>query len=317
MKNEIMRLSPYVSETIWGGRKLIDEYGVKTEKANAAEGWMLSALPNGPCVVINGENAGKNFNDVVSQNPSILGKKSENKERFPILIKFIDALDNLSLQVHPTDEYCKKVARGASKTECWYVMDCENDAGLILGFNKEISKDDFIKAVENNTLTEFTNFVKVKKGDFIFIPSGTLHAICKGILLAEVQESSDTTYRLYDYGRLVKDGKPRELHIEDGVNVTQLKEYSGEILNFASVKGRNMLTACDLFSVWHILLSGDEISLESGFDSFVSLLILSGEGELLSQDGPLALKKGDSIFIPAGFGKFTVKGNIELIETRI
>ena len=221
-----IKLNPYVSETIWGGKKLIEEYGVKTEKNNAAEGWMLSCHDAGSSTVANGEFAGKSFADVVKENPELCGKNAEKFSDFPILIKFIDAMDNLSVQVHPTKEYCEKTGRGQSKTECWYIIDAEEDAYLILGFENKITPEEFKAAIENNTLTDYVSKVPVKKGDFFFIESGTLHAICKGILLAEVQESSNTTYRIYDYNRVGNDGKPRELHVEDGAAVTKLEKYT-------------------------------------------------------------------------------------------
>ena len=280
MKLYPIKLAPYVSETIWGGRKLIEEYGVITEKANAAEGWMLSCHEAGASTVVNGEFCGKSLADVVKEHPALCGKNAENFSDFPILIKFIDAMDNLSVQVHPTDEYCKKTGRGQSKTECWYIIDCDEDASLILGFKDKISPEDFKNAIENNTLTDYVCNVPVKKGDFFFIESGTLHAICKGILLAEVQESSNTTYRIYDYGRVENDGKPRELHVSDAVEVTKLEKYTqpdfckGDSLY---ENDKRLLADCPLFKVWKLDING-EFSGISDESSFVSLLIMDGEG---------------------------------------
>lgn len=314
-----IKLAPYVSETIWGGRKLIEEYGVVTEKANAAEGWMLSCHEAGASTVINGEFSGKSLAEVVKSYPEICGKNAENFSDFPILIKFIDAMDNLSVQVHPTDEYCKKTGRGQSKTECWYIIDCDEDASLILGFKDKISPEEFKKAIENNTLTDYVCNVPVKKGDFFFIESGTLHAICKGILLAEVQESSNTTYRIYDYGRLGNDGKPRELHVSDAVEVTKLEKYSQP--DFCKCvelykDGKKLLADCPLFKVWKLDIDGEFIG-NSDENSFVSLLVMDGEGVLECCNENISLKKGDSIFIPANAGGYSLKGKFEVIETRI
>ena len=313
-----IKLLPYVSETIWGGRKLIEEYGVETEKSNAAEGWMLSCHDAGSSSVANGEFAGKSFADVVKENPALCGKNAENFEDFPILIKFIDAMDNLSVQVHPTKEYCELTGKGQSKTECWYIIDCEEDAGLILGFKDKLSPEEFKAAIANNTLTDYVETVKVKKGDFFFIDSGTLHAICKGILLAEVQESSNTTYRIYDYNRVGADGKPRELHVEDGAAVTKLEKYSQPDFSNPALDTdeRRLLADCPLFKVWKLDVDG-EISGNAGEDSFVSLLIMDGEGTLESCGEALSLKKGDSIFIPANAGEYKISGKLEIIETRI
>ena len=313
-----IKLLPYVSETIWGGRKLIEEYGVETEKNNAAEGWMLSCHEAGSSTVANGEFAGRSFADVVKENPALCGKNAGNFEDFPILIKFIDAMDNLSVQVHPTKEYCELTGKGQSKTECWYIIDCEEDAGLILGFKDKISPEEFKAAIANNTLTDYVETVKVKKGDFFFIDSGTLHAICKGILLAEVQESSNTTYRIYDYNRVGADGKPRELHVEDGAAVTKLEKYSQPDFSNPALDTdeRRLLADCPLFKVWKLDIDG-EISGNAGEDSFVSLLVMDGEGTLDSCGETLAIKKGNSIFIPANAGKYKINGKMEIIETRI
>lgn len=313
-----IKLLPYVSETIWGGRKLIEEYGVETEKNNAAEGWMLSCHDAGSSSVANGEFAGKSFADVVKENPALCGKNAGNFEDFPILIKFIDAMDNLSVQVHPTKEYCELTGKGQSKTECWYIIDCEEDAGLILGFKDKISPEEFKAAIANNTLTDYVETVKVKKGDFFFIDSGTLHAICKGILLAEVQESSNTTYRIYDYNRVGADGKPRELHVEDGAAVTKLEKYSQPDFSNPALDTdeRRLLADCPLFKVWKLDIDGN-LNGSANEDSFVSLLIMDGEGTLESCGETLALKKGDSIFIPANAGEYKISGKLEIIETRI
>ena len=319
MKLYPIKLLPYVSETIWGGRKLIENYNVKTEKNNAAEGWMLSCHEAGSSSVENGEFAGKSFADVVKENPALCGKNAENFEDFPILIKFIDAMDNLSVQVHPTKEYCEKTGKGQSKTECWYIIDCEEDAYLILGFDNNITPEEFKSAIENNTLTDYVSKVPVKKGDFFFIESGTLHAICKGILLAEVQESSNTTYRIYDYNRVGNDGKPRELHVEDGAAVTKLEKYSqpdfckGDNLDTPE---RRLLADCPLFKVWKLDLDC-EIGGIADENSFVSLLVMDGNGTLEVCGETLLLGKGDSVFIPANAGEYKISGKLEIIETRI
>lgn len=314
-----IKLNPYVSETIWGGKKLIEEYGVKTEKNNAAEGWMLSCHEAGSSTVANGEFAGKSFADVVKENPVLCGKNAENFSDFPILIKFIDAMDNLSVQVHPTKEYCEKTGRGQSKTECWYIIDAEEDAYLILGFKDKITPEEFKSAIENNTLTDYVSKVPVKKGDFFFIESGTLHAICKGILLAEVQESSNTTYRIYDYNRVGNDGKPRELHVEDGAAVTKLEKYTqpdfckGVSLDTPE---RRLLADCPLFKVWKLDLNGETGGIADE-NSFVSLLIMDGNGTLEVCGETISLTKGESIFIPANAGEYKINGKMEIIETRI
>ncbi|MCR5523938.1 MAG: mannose-6-phosphate isomerase [Clostridia bacterium] len=316
MGKYILKLLPYISETIWGGRKLIDEFNIATEKANAAEGWMLSCIEDGPCTVKNGIYMGKKLSEVLAENPDWCGADYKKYNDFPVLIKFIDAMNDLSVQVHPTKEYCLKTGRGRSKTECWYIIDCDKDAGIILGFKEKISRDEFIKAIKDNTLTEYTDFVKVKPGDFFFIDSGTLHAICKGVLLAEVQESSNTTYRIYDYNRLDKYGNPRELHISDAVEVTKLERYTQKSVAPELPNGKSLLTDNDLFKV-NIINVQDEFQDNCNEESFVSLLIIDGKGFIECLDENVEIEKGDSLFIPAGSGDYTISGNFKILETRI
>lgn len=315
MKLYPLRLVPFISETVWGGRRLIDEYGVKTDKKNAAEAWVMSAHKNGTGTVANGELEGKTLRELYLEHPEIGGKNCAGFKDFPVLIKFIDAAANLSVQVHPDDAYCEKKGSGAGKTESWYILDCEEGAYLLLGFEKEISKEQFEEAIKSNTLTDYVKKVPVKKGDFFFIPSGTLHAICKGIVLAEVQQNSDTTYRIYDYGRMGLDGKPRELHIEDSINVTNLTVYKNPCT--PEEKGdRTELVSCPFFTE-NIFETKNPVKGTADENSFVSLLILEGEGELNCAGETLSLTKGDSIFIPASCGEYVVSGNVKVLETTV
>lgn len=315
MKKYALRLKPYISETIWGGRKLISDFNIKTEKANAAEGWMLSCLTDGSSTVVNGEFSGKLLPEVIGTNPEWCGTNVKKFKEFPVLIKFIDAMDNLSVQVHPTKEYCEKTGRGRSKTECWYIIDADEDAYLLLGFKDKISDETFKKSIEDGNLTDYVGKVPVKPGDFFFIDSGTLHAICKGVLLAEVQESSNTTYRIFDYNRVGKEGKPRELHVADATAVTKLEKYSQHVVAQTDDK-KKLLADCELFKVWNYTVEGEFSDFCDG-DSFVSLLIMSGSGELSVNGDKLALNKGDSIFIPASSGEYVINGNLQILETRI
>ncbi len=316
---EMVKLSPFVADNIWGGTRLITEYGIKTDKDPAAEAWVLSCHPAGPSTILNGEFAGKTLQEIYLADKSICGKKGEKYEFFPLLIKFIDAKRDLSIQVHPDDEYAMRVEGEYGKTEAWYILDCEPGAELILGFNRNVTVDEFKKAAQSDEMMSICNRVKVKKGDVFFIESGTMHAICKGILLAE--QNSNTTYRIYDYGRLGKDGKPRELHVDKAADVTKLCPPSipdsskRETEKFDNAT-RSKLTSCDLFTMYELSIDGDYSSV-SDADSFVSLLCLEGSGEVKSGNESLTMKKGESLFIPAGKGVFTVSGKIKLLETRL
>lgn len=310
-----LKLKPFVSETVWGGRRLIDEYSVETEKRNAAEAWVMSCHKNGTGVVENGELAGKTLREVYLEHPEIGGKNCEGFSDFPVLIKFIDAAADLSVQVHPDDAYCAEKGAGAGKTESWYILDCEPGAYLLLGFKEKITKEQFEQAIKSDTLMDYVQKVPVKKGDFFFIEAGTLHAICKGILLAEVQQNSDTTYRIYDYGRMGLDGKPRELHVEDAVNVTKLEEYKNPCTPTVT-DGKTQLVSCPFFteSVFEVNGSVDGFADDN---SFVSILVLDGQGELLCKGEKLDIKKGDSIFVPAGCGSYTLSGTLSILETTV
>ena len=245
------------------------------------------------------------------------GKNCLKFPYFPVLIKIIDAYDNLSIQVHPDDEYARRVENEFGKTEIWYVLDATDDAKLIYGFKNKITKDEFRKSIEDNTLLDKLNVVNVKKGDLFFIEAGTVHAIGKGALIAEIQQNSNCTYRVYDYGRVGKDGKPRELHIDKAVDVSNtippkydIKPMGDEIESNGNIS--QLLTKCDLFTVDRYQITSG-ITLTADEDSFNHILVTDGNGEI---DGKPA-KKGDSYFVPAGYGDYTVKGNIEIIVTRV
>lgn len=313
----ILKLNPVFKDYLWGGTKLRDEYGFESDLDKLAEGWMLSCHKDGENTIENGEFAGKTLTEIVSTNPDILGENGRNFEYFPILIKLIDAKNDLSVQVHPDNEYAMRVEKEYGKTECWYILDCDEGAELIYGFNRKITSEEFKSRIADNTFLETVNKVKVKKGDLFFIEAGTLHAIGKGILLAEIQQNSNTTYRVYDYGRLGADGKPRDLHVQKAIDVTNCTpptrstDPEGELVECNGYTTQ-LLTKCDLFNV-------EKVTVNSAFygsadnKSFVSILITDGNGTI---DG-IEIKKGDSLFVPANYGNFSVSGKLELIVTRV
>lgn len=318
---EMVKLTPSVADNIWGGTRLITEYGIKTDKNPAAEAWVLSCHPAGPSTIQNGKFAGKTLQEAYLADKSICGTKGEKYEFFPLLIKFIDAKQNLSIQVHPDDEYAMRVEGEYGKTEAWYILDCDDDAELILGFKEEISVEEFKKAAQSDAMMDVCNHIKVKKGDLFFIESGTMHAICKGILLAEVQQNSNTTYRIYDYGRLGKDGKPRELHVDKAADVTKLCPPSiPDASNRKTEKFDNAtraeLTTCDLFTMYELKVDG-EYTGNANKESFVSLLCLDGDCTVECDTDKMPMKKGESIFIPANIGNFKISGKVEILETRL
>ena len=230
-------------------------------------------------------------------------------DEFPVLIKFIDAKDNLSIQVHPDNAYALKYEHQYGKTEMWYVVDCEEGAYLYYGFNREVSKEEFAERIRNNTLLEVLNPVKVKKGDVLFIESGTIHAIGKNILIAEIQQNSNVTYRVYDYGRVGKDGKPRELHVEKALEVTR-REPVRQRENCAP-----HVAACDYFVVDKLSAKNEKLTGFVGKESFQSILVMEGEGEIVNGEEKLTFKKGDSLFLPADSGAYEISGTFEALVT--
>ncbi|MCH5198469.1 MAG: class I mannose-6-phosphate isomerase [Oscillospiraceae bacterium] len=319
---EILKLKPAVNKAIWGGRRLVEEYGLKTHKKNSAEGWMLSCHKDGPCKVTNGKYKGKTLEEALNaEGKEVLGTNNAERSDFPILIKFIDAKDKLSIQVHPADEYARRVENENGKTEAWLILDAEEDAQLVYGVKREVLKEEFSDSIENNTVEEILNYVKVKKGDVVFIPSGMLHAIGKGIFLAEVQQNSNTTYRVYDYDRRDKNGKPRELHIKKATDVANLSvaacDFSpkGKTEVLPNGAERTYLTGCEYFSMTEVKINSSYNG-SADSSSFVSILILDGEGRLSSGKQRFSVKKGNSFFVPAGKGKFILEGNLSVLETR-
>ncbi len=214
---EIVKLYPECKDYVWGGTKLKQKYGKITDKTPCAESWELSFHKDGLTKLSNGKTLAESVTE------KDLGEKAKSFPFFPSLIKFIDAEQNLSVQVHPSDDYALEHENSFGKTEMWYVVEAEEGAGLYVGFNKDVTKEEFEQAIKENRLTELLNFFEVKAGDCYFIPSGTIHAIAKGCLICEIQQNSNLTYRVYDYGRKDKNGNERELHVDKALKVTSLE----------------------------------------------------------------------------------------------
>lgn len=244
----------------------------------------------------------------------MVGTKSRQYDQFPILIKFIDAADELSIQVHPGDDFAMEHEGQYGKTEMWYIVGCEEGASLYYGFSREVSAEEFEERIKNKTLLEVLNKVEVRRGDVLFIEPGTIHAIGRGNLIAEIQQNSNVTYRVYDYGRKGADGKERDLHIEKALQVTNripiLKRKSFE----------PHIASCKYFTVDKIVLDGQfikKISGEADRSSFASLLVLDGNGKVRAGEEELSFGKGDSIFIAADTGAYELEGKFEALLTTV
>lgn len=322
----ILKLKPSCKAYLWGGHRLVEEYGKEYDGDTLAETWELSCHPDGLSTIVNGPYAGKTLKQYIEEEgKEILGTHCKRFLDFPILIKFIDAKQNLSIQVHPDNRYALKNEGQYGKTEMWYVMDAGKDAFLYYGFKKEISKEEFVKRIEEETLLEVLNALPVQKGDVLFIESGTIHAIGADILIAEIQQNSNITYRVYDYGRVDKNGKKRDLHIEKALAVTN------RVPIIRSKRGYPHIADCDYFTVDKLNLNGKMMRRIDGCvtnESFVSILILDGEGtiscggeEILDwkedSSNSLTYKKGDSLFLPAGSGRYVIEGKCDALVTTI
>lgn len=313
-------LKPAIKDYIWGGTRLREEFGKESDFDRLAESWELSCHPDGEGFIASGELEGMSFAKFAQEHPEALGEKCTQFDTFPVLIKLIDARGNLSVQVHPDNDYARKYENDNGKTEMWYIVDCEEGAELIYGFKDKLTKEQFRAAIADNTLLEYVNRVPVKKGDVFFIKPGTLHAIGKGILIAEIQQSSNVTYRVYDYGRLGADGKPRELHVEKAIEVTSLDPSPEQQTNGAENIGGSVsvqkLASCEYFDVEKYEIGGGELRLENRADSFRHILVIDGECEVFcGGEQVLTAKKGSGVFVPAGTDNCCIKGNCTIIIT--
>ena len=308
----ILKLNPACKDYLWGGDRLKKEFHKVYSGSKLAETWELSCHPDGPSTIDVGADAGKTLREYLQEaGPDALGTNCKRFSDFPILIKLIDAKQNLSVQVHPNNSYAKKHEHQYGKTEMWYVVDCEPGACLYYGLKEHVSEEEFRKHIADNTLDEILNAVPVRKGDSFFIAAGTIHAIGKGILIAEIQQNSNVTYRVYDYGRLDKDGKPRALHVDQAMAVAHL-EPPHRNYTFGG-----HLAQCECFTVDRFSVQFGTVQGNVGTDSFQSLLLVDGEGEICCGDDRLHVRKGDSIFLPAGSGMYTVTGSLSLLRTSI
>lgn len=313
MYNEPVFLKPAFQERIWGGNKLQQLFNYDIPTASTGEAWVISAHENGPSIVLNGALQGKTLTEVWKNHPELFGLTNSDME-FPLLIKILDANDDLSVQVHPNDQYALEMAgKSNGKTECWYILDCDEGAEIIIG-HKAKTHQEFKEMVANGEWEKLFQSVKVKKGDFVYVPSGTIHAIGKGIVILETQQNSDITYRLYDYDRTDNEGNKRQLHLNEAVTVAScphqevLFEKLSEIReSLASTK----LIEEEFFTVYHWLLDGKtEVPISS---DFLLVSVINGEGWIETEASQSKIKKGDNFIVPATIGNYHIEGNLELI----
>ena len=298
---------------IWGGRDL-EDFRNNLPEGNIGESWDVACHENGMSIALNGEFKGKTLEEIIEkQKEKVVGNKLKGM-KFPLLVKLINSREKLSVQVHPNDEYAKRIENSSGKTEAWYVVDAKEGAALIVG-TKNCDKETFKKAVENGETEKYLNKIPVKKGDYFLINSGLVHAICEGIIIAEIQQNSDITYRIYDYDR------GRELHIDKALDVINfdLKAEGQSTNSIEKHEGYDKCVLCngEYFTIEKYIIES-EVKSKSNEDEFFILTCTEGRGRIETEDGEKTdILKGDSILIPAYLGRYEVKGNLTVLKTFI
>ena len=306
----IIFLNPVFKQMLWGGNQLRSSFGYDIPGEDTGECWAVSAHPNGDCTVKEGIYEGMTLSQLWVKHPELFG--SPKTDRFPLLVKIIDARDDLSIQVHPDDTYAGEHENGSlGKTECWYILDCPEGAALVAGHNAG-TRQELAEMIHQGRWSELIREIPVKKGDFIQINPGTVHAIKSGMMILETQQNSDITYRVYDYDRLT-DGKPRQLHVEQSIDVITVPALSAKDsvkeAAYLPENTMNELISCDYYRVWKLEVAGG-FSFEQEYP-FLIMSVTDGEGTVNGKD----VKKGDHFILPQGFGKVDLQGKMQLIAS--
>ena len=323
-KSPIAKLEPAFKDNLWGGTKIRDVYGKKCDYDVIGESWELSAHPDGQSRIAEGRYKGMLFNEYLNIiGKDALGWKCQAQDRFPILIKFIDAKQALSIQIHPDDEYALENENEYGKNEMWYVVDSEPGSYLYCGLSRDASKEEILERINNNTITDILNKIEVKAGDVVMVKAGTIHAIGAGVFICEIQQNSNCTYRMYDYDRRDKFGNPRELHVKKALDVVDNHKYIKDNKTEVVI-ARNehfteeRLVQCKYFEVYKYDVN-DEAKITVDEASFVSVLFINGSGTIETDDyeKTMEFKAGDSFFVSAGLRSIIVKGQATMVVTRV
>lgn len=321
-------LKPVGKDYLWGGERLNTEFGKGIDIKPLAETWECSTHPDGVSVCASGEFSGYRLDKLISEYPEMLGARHKHKKALPILVKFIDARQNLSVQVHPTDDYAKEHENGQlGKSEMWYIVDAVADAKIVYGFNRDVNADIVRANIGSGNIEKFLHYVPVKKNEVYFIDAGTVHAIGAGALIAEIQENSNLTYRLYDYNRTDKNGNKRELHIDKALSVTNYKSSANprqplRVLKYKPGCASEMLCRCEYFEVSRLLINTEvlrrPLSYRNDDMSFRVFMCLDGCGSIrFEKSGKseiIDFYKGDTVFIPANSVNFGIHGKAQFLE---
>ncbi len=317
---KLLKLIPASKDYLWGGENLKKDYNKTTDCSPLAESWELSVHPDGPSLIDHPDYKDTNFKQYIEQNPTLLGTNASKFPYFPILTKFIDAKQSLSIQVHPNDEYGQRVEKEFGKTEVWYILDAKEDAYIYYGTNKNITKEEMRQRIEDNTITDVLKKAPVKRGDIAFIEAGTIHAITEGIIILEIQQNSNSTYRVYDFARVGKDGKLRELHIDKAIDVSTLTPIENEVIPCVMTQNdgyqHGIVSYCDYFKVDRYLVD-TKVTLTASDDSFIAITFIDGSATISANNETYECIKGDTFFAPANLGEVTISGQTEFITAKV
>ncbi|WP_339840761.1 type I phosphomannose isomerase catalytic subunit [uncultured Maribacter sp.] len=317
-----LKFRPILKERLWGGTKLKDVLGKPIESEITGESWELSTVKGDISVIANGSLEGKSLQSLIESNgDELLGESVVERfgKEFPILIKFIDAKQDLSIQLHPNDELAKERHNSFGKTEMWYIMDADPKAELIVGFNKDVTKEEYAESIDNDTLLDLLNYEQVKEGDTFFINTGKIHAIGAGVMLAEIQQTSDVTYRVFDFNRKDKEGNLRELHTELALDAVDYEKKDDFKVTYNQDTNKvNEMVDCPYFKTNFIQLT-ENIELDTTKrDSFTIYMCVGGETIIKTSDGEVSIKKGETALLPAITKKIWLQSSgAKLLEVTI
>lgn len=317
-----LKFRPILKERLWGGTKLKEVLGKPIESEITGESWELSTVRGDISVIANGSLEGKSLQDLIESNgEELLGKSVVERfgKEFPILIKFIDAKQDLSIQLHPNDDLAKERHDSFGKTEMWYIMDADPKAELIVGFNKDVTKEEYAKSIDNDTLLDLLNYEQVKEGDTFFINTGKIHAIGAGVMLAEIQQTSDVTYRVFDFNRKDKEGNLRELHTELALDAVDYKKKDDFKVTYSQELNKvSEMVDCPYFKTSFIQLT-ENLELDTTKrDSFTIFMCVGGKAVIKTAEGEVSIKKGETVLLPAITKKISLQSKAaKLLEVTI
>ena len=308
-----MKLSPVFKDYLWGGHRLHDELGKDCGTGITAESWELSTHPDGFCRIASGTAAGETLAAWLADHPAVLGTRAGGRTDMPILIKLIDAAQNLSVQVHPDDDYARRVESDAGKTEMWYILDAAEGAEVICGVAEELSREELAAKAADGSIVSALRHVPVRRGDALLVRAGTLHGIGAGVLICEIQQSSNVTYRVYDYDRVQADGTKRELHLQKSLDVIDFgaKPITSGRVSAPTTNGITQLVCCPRYTVWHVRATGTATL--SSPKTFYCASVIEGTGRASDHE----LRKGDHFIVPAGYGTLRFEGDMQLIVSTV